>query len=284
MPEQIMTNADRETERSSEEGKETLPESSTEDKSKEDETASLAGDKGEGATSESEKSANPKVFQAFHEHPKWKGMVDKLKELEAFRENVLPLLDKLGETKKVEETRAPEKRRMSKAFVSAYGENQELWDEMEADRAENEKRLRAELRAELAEEQQVQTKRQSEEVKKWNGWVDAEMQDIFSDEEVKAEIKQLGIDFSNEDQSKSLRNEILAAAIKQSETANKDANMWRAMRSVLASKAKNVKSNTDANKKIADKAMSRGKPEEEGKSYKTSHDLAGIGFRDFSSM
>lgn len=259
-----------------EEEKETPPASPTE-KQPEDTKASPAEEKEEGETPKSEKGEKPEVFQAFHKHPRWIASQAELKELREFRERVEPLLEQLGE----ESEKPEEKTEIPGWFVDLFGENKDAWAKYRsATMAE-----RKQLREEILNEVRAESQKAADEAKKWNQHVDKELGSIIGDEEVAARAKAIGFDFSNKDQLKSFRNELLDVATKfqpiddesQLISLQKSFDILELQKLRKQEKASPAESKR---KEIAGRTMEKGAGEGQKKSFMTSHDLAGKSFRD----
>ncbi|MCR4278114.1 MAG: hypothetical protein NUV85_03850 [Candidatus Berkelbacteria bacterium] len=242
--------------RADEEDKETPPESPA-DKKPEDEPASPADEKGEDATPDSEKG-EPKVFEAFHKHPRWIALNQELDELREFREKAAPLLDRLGdEPSKTEETS-----KIPEWFVELFGENEGSWKKYRDYDVEQRKQLRTEIFNEI---RSVETHKKEEE-KKWDKWVDTEVQKLEDE----------GLKFN--------RNELLKIAVDYAPTGSDgNVSLRKAYQILVATKGEqkpSIKPAVEEKKKIADQTMQKGKPEGERKDYKTPADLRGKSFRD----
>lgn len=251
----------------SDEEKDITPDSPTE-KNQEDESAPPAEKKGEGETPNSEKGEKPEVFHAFHEHPRWLQAQEELKELRTFREKAEPLLEQLGKSpeKREETTKIP------RWFITVFGENQEAWDQYrEYDQAER-KKLVDQITGSFKEEQ----RRISEEDKRVNEKIDKDVQAIVENKDFLARAKEIGFDFSNKDQLKNFRNELMQSALDYEITNLEKAFDILEYKKLKGQQAKPV----SRNKEIADKTIQKGKADGEKKNYKTSHDLANLSFRD----
>lgn len=235
------------------------------EKNQEDKPDSLSEEK-KGESSEPEKGEKPEVFQAFHKHPRWLQAQEELKELREFRDRVEPLLSKIGETNKGEETI-----KIPAWFKTLFGEHQEAWDQYREYSQSERQALRREVLKELHEEQQ----KVSDADKKANEQIDKELQAIVEDEEFGARAKAIGFDLKNKDQLTNFRNELLKAALDYEIT-----NLSKAFDILEYRKSKKEQKAPDRRKELADKTMQKGKSEGQKKNYMTSHDLRDRSFTD----
>lgn len=248
------------------EEKDTPADSPPEKKTEEDKPDPSTGDKGEDAPES--KPDEPKVFEAFHNHPRWKALQGELSELREFREKALPLLEDLQKKPDEKITEIPE------WFAELFGENDVAWKKYQT----YSKTERDDLRREIREELHAESAKVSEETKKWDKWVDSEIASLESDPDVQADLKKSGISFN--------RNEVLKTAIDY-RPSGEDGNIsiklafdiWKKMK-LFGTKPADDKKSADDKKKVAAQTMGKGAGDGERKDYKTSHDLAGKSFRD----
>ncbi|MEK7091758.1 MAG: hypothetical protein AAB900_02095 [Patescibacteria group bacterium] len=236
-----------------EEEKETLPEPPA-DKKPEDIESQPEEEKpkGEDELKETPEEGEPAVFQAFHKHPRWQAVQEELKELREFRETASPLLEDIKKSKSETET-------IPAWFSELYGENEAAWNKYHDYDTEQ----RANLRKEIMDEISQQSTKSAEEQKKNDKWVEDELTTLESE----------GLKFN--------RNELMKVALEYLPTDNKgNISFRKALDIYEKTKPKEEKPNADAKKKIAAETMQKGKPNEDIKDYKTSHDLVGKSFRD----
>jgi len=109
----------------------------------------------------------------FHKHPRWKKVMDELKDLREFRENTTKTPEK------VEDVKMPE---MPKWYTDLYGENQEGWEayvkQRQSEREEDRKAILADL--------EKRQKEAEEKVSKMDAWVDEQVQTLKDDPEIGA--------------------------------------------------------------------------------------------------
>ena len=256
------------------EEKETPQESPAENKP-EDKPASPAAEPKEGEPKDLEKG-EPKVFEAFHKHPRWLASQQELKELRAFRERVEPLLARLG-------TDTPEKSEKKTEipawFLDLAGENVEAWGKYRAYMEERDQTYERNIMAKVEE----QSRKASEEVEKWDKWIQDELSTLVEEEEIQSRAKVIGFDLSNEDQRKTFRNELFKVTLDyQPSDAENNISLSKAFDILELQKLRKMpeKASADKKKEIADKTMQPGKAEAEKKDYKTAFDLQGKSFRD----
>ena len=251
-----------------EEEKETPSAPSADEKPEKDEAEPQTGDgtqKGEGEPNATDKEGEePKVFQAFHKHPRWLAMQQELTELRDFRDKAAPLLEGIEQSKPKEETTE-----IPAWFSEIFGDNDSAWKKF---RAFNEDQ-RKQLRTEILEEVKQSSVRVLEEEKQADKWLEEELSGLESDEDTVSEMKKLGIKFD--------RNAILKVAMdylpsdeKGNISIKKAYAIWKTM------KPSTEKPNASEKKGIADKTMGKGKSESEKRDYKNSADLQGKSFRD----
>lgn len=254
-----------------EEGKETPPAPPAETKPREGEPAAPAGGEPEGGGEP--KEGEPKVFQAFHKHPRWIALNKELQELRDFRDRAAPLLEGLEKEPASDGGEA-----IPQWFIDLFGENADAWAKYrqytKAERDQFRSDILAELRKESAEAQA--------EVEKWDKWVDEELSSLVSDEEIASRAREIGFNFSDKESTKAFRNELLKAALDW-KPSDEEGNISLKMAFDILEMQKLRKEAPKGQierKRIADQTMAKPKGEAGKKDYMTPADLAGKGFRD----
>lgn len=124
----------------------------------------------------------------FHKHPRWIEREKELKELREFRSNYAPKIDQLTEViaRSQEQATAKETPPIPKWFKGMYGEDQEAW----SDYLQNQEGLRAQIKAEIIQDQIAKAQQEQAEKAKWSEWVENSIQSLV-DEGEKFEVAEL---------------------------------------------------------------------------------------------
>ena len=251
---------DQPVEEHEEEKEKTPPASPAENKTEDDKKGSQPDEQQKDETADDSKKSEEDVavFQAFHKHPRWLALTQELQELREFREKVNPLLDRLGDrpNKTEETTEIPD------WFTELFGDNQGAWKKYRAYDAEQ----RKQLRTEIFEEMRSAENHKQQEEKKWDKWVDSEIQKLEDE----------GLKFN--------RNELLKIALDYAPTgADGNVSLRKAYAILEATKGEKkpeLKQPAEEKKKIADQTMKKGKSDEGRKDFKTHADFTGKSFTD----
>lgn len=202
----------------------------------------------------------PAVFEAFHKHPRWQSLQKELKDLSQFKEQTMPLLEKIATSLESNQDTIPP---MPDSFKDAFGENQALWEKQYRYEKQREDRLLSAVRQELQTAIQAPTR----EEKKWNEWVDNSV----------AELEAEGLKFN--------RNELMKVAVDYQPT-DKEGNisLRKAYDILQLKKSQTTPASKPAEKKkeIAGKTMGGKEGTTEVKDYKTWGEMRHRSFADIS--
>lgn len=254
--------------------KETPATPPVEEKPKEGASASPAeGEKG----TPPEKSEEPAVYHAFHEHPRFQALVrereqDKelISELQAFKEKAEPILEGIIK---------PKDEAIPQEFSVLFGNDEGAWRNYQSLTERQQKAFIEKLDERLKPilETAERTKKQTE----LEAWADSEWKSLKEDQIVQGELKKLGKNFDE-----SVQDSISQVITKYLPTDEKTGNLsvrkgyelWRELNSkspVTPNPA------TDEKKKVAAMTTEKSNATEEKKDYRTSADFKGKSFADF---
>ena len=168
-------------------GKETPPASPADDKPKEGADGQPdSGRKPEGQDPEKPEGEDDDELP-FHKHPRWKKVIEERNEL---REVTQRQEERLAALETAQQGRndapAPKKIQIPDWFRESFGENDEAW----AGFREYDAQRRAEMKAEVLQEQESVKAQAVEESKKWDKWVDGQL-DALEDEGLKFDRNRL---------------------------------------------------------------------------------------------
>ena len=253
--------------------KETPAESPTEDKPKEEPESSPEPKEEESVQTEPEVKEDAKAFHAFHEHPRWiarekelEQLRAKVEEYEDFKSRVDPFLQKLE--KPEEKSNAPQ------WFTNLFGTDENAWNQYQESSKEERKRIREEILTELKPDLEVV--RATKQQKELNDWANKEWESLGKDEEVKKELKTLGLTL---DKVQGEISGIMSKYLPTDESGNislkKSYAIWK---ETQAKPVKSSVSSVSEKKQIA--TISKSKGESEKKDYLTSADLKGLSIAD----
>ena len=193
----------------------------------------------------------------FHQHPRWIAREQELNELRDFRDKAMPLLEKLTESKPIEENKE-----IPEWFVELFGDNDAAWKKY---RAYNVKE-REQLRNEIVTEFQGQAKRLEDEQKKSDQWLESEL----------GKLEGEGLKFD--------RNELLKVALEYLPSdENGDISLHKAYQIMQGQKATagpEKPKSAEEKKKVASQTMGKDGKDDQPKGYKTSADLRHKSFTD----
>lgn len=152
-------------------------ETGTETDSEQSEDNSEAGEE----KTEEEKPAKDKTEEKvvpFHEHPRWKKQQEELKELREFKESQSELSEKVEQIQK--RTEANQATQLPKWWTTLYGSD-EVSAAAYTEYSSHESETRAAIKEEILNEQKSSIAAQEAESKKWDDWVDSEIETLKSE-------------------------------------------------------------------------------------------------------
>ena len=207
------------------------------------------GSEKEGEKQSSEIKPEPKVFEAFHKHPRWKQLVqerDKLRsDLTKLQDEVEPLLSEL---------KKPEEAEMPAWFREAFEGDEAKWEKYRSYEARQRETIKQELMAEVRAEQDKAQKTQKDEQVRWDKWVEDELETLEEE----------GLKFD--------KNELLKIATTYLPTDEKGNISLKKAYDILQ-KTKVGKPKSDEKKQVADKTMEKGKGTDDKPKVRTWEDL-----------
>lgn len=162
MPEETLTNTETEQvdqPQASDEQTETAQDSSTEQK-----TETVVTPSSEGENTQSEENL------PFHKHPRWQRMNEEKKALEATVNDLLAFKQQV-------ESKSSDSSQQSSVpewFKNLYGDNPQVWSQYQS----YEKDMRQQIKTEALNELKGEQEKQTQEVQKWNKWVDTQFDDL----------------------------------------------------------------------------------------------------------
>lgn len=183
----------------------------------------------------------------FHEHPRWIAHQKELEELRAFKEEATPQLEEL-------KTRIPTDTTTTvpEWFKELYGDNVQAYQKLQA----HEQQTYQEIEQRVLNAQEARKQQELQEIAKWNGWVNTEVNRLKSE----------GKTFE--------RNELLKVMLDyrpSDDRGNFDFTKGYGIYEAL--KAKEVAPKSEARKKLGDMASTSTKGESPKKDYLTAAEL-----------
>lgn len=188
----------------------------------------------------------------FHKHPRW---IERENELHSLKEREEEMARELAELKafREESIQTREASEIPDWFVELYGENQVAWEKY----SEHEERKTEELERRLLEKQEAERIKETQEVEKWDKWVDGELRKLEDE----------GITFD--------RNKLISTMLEYRPTDAQNNFDFRAgLKIYQALEGKPDTAKSEARKQLADTATATSvKGEAPKKDYMTPNDL-----------
>ena len=182
----------------------------------------------------------------FHEHPRWIAHQKELEELRAFKEEVTPKLEELTTRTPDTTTTVPD------WFKELYGDNVQAYQKLQA----HEQQTYQEIEQRVLNAQEARKQQELQELAKWNGWVENEVNRLKSE----------GKSFE--------RNELLKVMLDYRPSDDKgNFDFTKGYGIYEALKAKEVAPKSEARKKLGDMASTSTKGESPKKDYLTAAEL-----------
>ena len=183
----------------------------------------------------------------FHKHPRW---IERENELKSLREQQAENARVIAELKVAQEEIKPADTSIPEWFRELYGDNQIGWQKYN----EHEQAKEQAIEQRLLERQEQARQQKETEVKKWNSWVDSEIEKLQSQ----------GAKFD--------RNELVKIMIEYAPTTDNNYDFQKGYKIYEALKSKPDPAHSQARKELADTTTkTSGEPTK--KDYLTSADL-----------